>query len=149
MFANHVKFENYNTRAQIKGIKLALEYRMRKRKRPVHGELTFKLLREAGIALGSESANGSYSMWFAVWDCHQLHQPAYHRRVRYGCDVGCEASKSASFLSKSAEFQNSVWSRNSRRIVPISRSTKGCDSGVYGTVLISATPRILKFACHW
>ncbi|MGB5276652.1 MAG: hypothetical protein WBP02_05720, partial [Gammaproteobacteria bacterium] len=28
----------------------------------VHGELIFKLLREAGIALGSESANGSYSI---------------------------------------------------------------------------------------
>ena len=56
---------------------------------PVHGELILKLLREAGIALGSESANGSYSMWFAVWDYLQLHQPAYHRRVSYGCDVGC------------------------------------------------------------
>jgi hypothetical protein len=28
----------------------------------VHGELILKLLREAGIALGSESANGSYSI---------------------------------------------------------------------------------------
>ncbi|MDX2487856.1 MAG: hypothetical protein QNL03_10230, partial [Gammaproteobacteria bacterium] len=33
----------------------------------VHGELLLKLLREAGIALGSESANGSYSMWVAVY----------------------------------------------------------------------------------
>jgi len=56
---------------------------------PVHGELLLKLLREAGIALGSEPANGSYSMWFAVLDYLQLHQPAYHRRVSYGCDVGC------------------------------------------------------------
>jgi hypothetical protein len=32
----------------------------------VHGELILKLLREAGIALGSESANGSCSMWVAV-----------------------------------------------------------------------------------
>ena len=40
---------------------------------PVHGELIFKLQREAGIAPDSESASGSYSMWFAVWDCHRLH----------------------------------------------------------------------------
>ena len=32
------------------------------------GELILKMLREAGIALGSDSVNGSYSMWFAVWD---------------------------------------------------------------------------------
>jgi putative transposase len=32
--------------------------------------------------------------------------------------------------------------------VPISRSTKGCDSRTYGTVLISLTPRTLRFACH-
>ena len=31
----------------------------------VHGELILTLLREADIALGSESANGNYSMWFA------------------------------------------------------------------------------------
>ena len=34
--------------------------------------------------------------------------------------------------------RRSVWSRNSRRMVPISRSTKGCDSGAYGTVLTSS-----------
>jgi hypothetical protein len=55
----------------------------------VHGELILKLLREAGKALGSESVNGSYSMWFEVWDYLQLYQPAYHRQVSYGCDVGC------------------------------------------------------------
>jgi hypothetical protein len=33
---------------------------------PVHGELILRLLREAGIALGSEPANGSCSMWVAV-----------------------------------------------------------------------------------
>ena len=48
-----------------------------------------KLLREAGIAHGSESANGWYSMWFAVWEYLQLHQPSYHRQVSKGCDVGC------------------------------------------------------------
>src|SRR3989442_5182547 len=31
----------------------------------------------------------------------------------------------------------------------ISRSTKGCESGAYGTVLISSTSRMRKFACHW
>jgi hypothetical protein len=36
----------------------------------------------------------------------------------------------------------------SRRIVPISRSTNGCDVGAYGTDLISSTSRIRKFASH-
>ena len=40
-------------------------------------------------------------------------------------------------------------SRHSRRTVPISRSTNGCESGTYGTVLISLTSRIRRFACHW
>src|SRR6267142_4542161 len=42
-----------------------------------------------------------------------------------------------------------VQSRHSRRIVPISRSTNGCESGTYGTVLIASTSRIRRFACHW
>ena len=45
-------------------------------------------------------------------------------------------------------FQNSTWSRNSRRIVPIRRSTNGCDSGTCGTVLISSISRIRRFAIH-
>jgi hypothetical protein len=42
-----------------------------------------------------------------------------------------------------------VRSRHSRRMVPISRSTNGCESGTYGTVLISSTSRIRRFRCHW
>ena len=34
----------------------------------VHGELIVKPLREVGRALDSESANGSYSTWFAIWE---------------------------------------------------------------------------------
>src|SRR2546426_532199 len=34
-------------------------------------------------------------------------------------------------------------------MVPISRSTNGCESGAYGTVLISCTSRIRRFRCHW
>lgn len=56
--------------------------------------------------------------------------------------------KSASFRSRSWTFQKRMWSKYSRRIVSISRSMKGCDIGVYGTVLISSTPRNLKLACH-
>ena len=37
---------------------------------------------------------------------------------------------------------------NSRRIVPMSRSTKGCEQGTYGTVLSSSISRIRRFACH-
>jgi hypothetical protein len=55
----------------------------------VYGELILKLLQEAGIAPGSESANGSYSRWFAVWEYLQLDPPVYNRRESYGCDVGC------------------------------------------------------------
>jgi len=48
----------------------------------------------------------------------------------------------------------SMWSRYSRRIVPISRSTNGCDIGAYGTDLISSpvaipgalTPRLVSGA---
>ena len=50
---------------------------------------------------------------------------------------------------RSAAVQNSVRSRHSRRIVPIRRSTNGCDSGAYGTVLMGFTSRIRRFACHW
>ena len=38
---------------------------------------------------------------------------------------------------------------NSRRIVPMSRSTKGCEQGTYGTVLSSSISRIRRLACHW
>src|SRR5713226_9308036 len=34
-------------------------------------------------------------------------------------------------------------------MVPISRSTNGCESGTYGTVLMSCTSSIRRFACHW
>ena len=54
----------------------------------VHGELILKPLREADRSLGSDYANGSLSTLFAVWECFQLFQPAYHRRVIYGCDDG-------------------------------------------------------------
>ena len=57
--------------------------------RPVHGEFIVKPLREADRSLGSEFANGSISTLIAVWECLQLFQPAYHRRVSYGCDDGC------------------------------------------------------------
>jgi len=36
----------------------------------------------------------------------------------------------------------------SRTKLPINLSTKGCESGTYGTVLISFTSRIRRFACH-
>src|SRR5215475_9630927 len=48
-------------------------------------------------------------------------------------EIGLEKD---SFDSRSAAVQNRTWSRNSRRIVPMSLSTNGCDSGMYGTVLI-------------
>ena len=38
--------------------------------------------------------------------------------------------------------------QDSRRTVPISRSTTGWERGTYGTVLISRMLRIRKFACH-
>jgi hypothetical protein len=41
-----------------------------------------------------------------------------------------------------AGLPTSIW-------VPISRSTNGCESGTYGTVLISFTSRIRRFRCHW
>ena len=56
---------------------------------PVPGELIVKPLREADRALDSESANGSHSMWSAIWECPQQIQPAYRRRVSYGRDDGC------------------------------------------------------------
>src|ERR1700704_884836 len=40
----------------------------------------------------------------------------------------------------------STWSRNSRRIVPISRSTNGWDTGTYGIDLISSTSNMRKLA---
>ena len=45
----------------------------------VHGKLLLKLLREADIALGSESANGGYTTCFAVWDylCSVKFQEAF------------------------------------------------------------------------
>jgi hypothetical protein len=52
-------------------------------------------------------------------------------------------------LQISGPVQNTVRSRHSRRIVPIKRSTNGCDSGAYGTVLMAFTSRIRRFACHW
>jgi hypothetical protein len=52
-------------------------------------------------------------------------------------------------FSKSTEFDfDCMRSRHSRRIVPIRRSTNGCESGAYGTVLFSSTSRIRNVACH-
>jgi len=59
-----------------------------RRSRPVYGELILKPLREADRAHGSESANGSISTLFAFWECLQLLQPAYHRRVSCARDDG-------------------------------------------------------------
>jgi len=75
----------------------------------VHGELILKLLREAGIALGSESANGSDSIWVVVWEYLQLHQPAYHRRVSYGCDVGFNGFGSLRVFSPSQPHSRIVY----------------------------------------
>ena len=47
-----------------------------------------------------------------------------------GCDPGIHAES----------FQS---------VVPISRSTKGCDVGVCGMLLISTISIIRKLACHW
>ena len=41
----------------------------------MYGELTLKLLLEADIVLGSESANGTCSMWFAVRECEAFEIP--------------------------------------------------------------------------
>jgi hypothetical protein len=49
---------------------------------------------------------------------------------------------------QTAAVQNSVRSKHSRRIVPISRSTKGCESGTYDTVLISLISSMRRFAYH-
>jgi len=51
-----------------------------------------------------------------------------------------------SFVSRSAAVQNNIRSRYSRRMVPISRSMKGCESGTYGTLLISITSKIRRLA---
>ena len=75
----------------------------------MHGELILKLLREAGIALGSESANGSDSIWVVVWEYLQLHQPAYHRRVSYGCDVGFNGFGSLRVFSPSQPHSRIVY----------------------------------------
>jgi len=39
---------------------------------PDPGEFLLKPLRQVGRALGSESANGSYSTWYASWERQQL-----------------------------------------------------------------------------
>src|SRR6266849_8833068 len=73
-------------------------------------------------------------------------------RTRAGkCRMSVEIAplESRSFVSRSAAVQKSVRSRHSRRMVPIRRSTNGCESGTYGTVLIASTSRIRRFACHW
>jgi hypothetical protein len=44
----------------------------------------------------------------------------------------------AFFRPKSTAFQISTWSRNSRRIVPISRSTNGWDTGTYESALFTS-----------
>ncbi len=76
--------------------------------------------------------------------------PACARQGPHACDDRCNTvgNRGAS-VSRSAAVQKSVRSRHSRRMVPISRSTNGCESGTYGTVLISRTSRIRRFACHW
>ena len=47
------------------------------------------------------------------------------------------AYRLAKFPLRSTSFQNACV--NSRHIVPIRRSTNGCDSGTCGTVLISSS----------
>ena len=80
----------------------------------VHGELKLKLLRVGGVALGSESGNGSYSMWFAVWDYLQLHLPAYHCQMRYGCDIGCSSLGSLRVFSSSQPHSRIVFGQEIR-----------------------------------
>jgi hypothetical protein len=59
------------------------------REQRVRGELIVKPLREAGRALDSESANGSYSTWFAIWWVLQQIQSGCRRRVSCAYGDGC------------------------------------------------------------
>src|SRR5215813_1074449 len=52
-------------------------------------------------------------------------------------------------LSRSTIVQNSIRSRYSLRIVSISRSTNGWESGIYGTVCISMISSTRRLAGHW
>jgi len=75
----------------------------------VHGELILKPLREADRARGSEFSNGSISTLFAVWECLQLLQPVYHRRVSYGCDDGCSRLGSLQAFSPSQRYSRIMY----------------------------------------
>lgn len=71
----------------------------------------------------------------------------YLRRDQYGNGIHCNSRsrRGASALDR-VHSKRTNWSRFSRRSVPITRSTKGCDCGIKGTVLISSMSRTRKFA---
>ena len=59
---------------------------------------------------------------------------------------GVIGPNSPSLRARSTLFQKNARSRYSRRIVPISRSTNGCETGAYGTDLISSISRTRSLA---
>jgi hypothetical protein len=54
----------------------------------------------------------------------------------------------ANFRARSTEFQKNTHSKDSRRTVPVNRSTNRCDVGSYGTDVTSSISLTRRFAPH-
>ena len=98
---------------------------------PAPGELVNFYL--AGAAGGPEfsrliSNTGAQAMNAIAKHCREDLAGAQRSRVEFG--IG----------ERSGAFQNSTWSRNSRRIVPTRRSTNGCDRGNEARPAVVAAP---------
>lgn len=78
---------------------------------------------------------------------HRFSEPASIPPGPCDSDVGCNTPGSLTACAQDPPGpKTNVRSRNSRRMLPISRSTKACERGVPGIVLISSTSSTRRFA---
>ena len=94
----------------------------------------------AGRGPGNERPNAHYADRLGALGAHWQRSSVCGPPMTRGSVPHCSRPGTRqAFRSRSRPFQNSTWSRNSRRIVPIKRSTNG-DNGTFGTVLIRRSP---------
>jgi hypothetical protein len=134
--------------AAAKGARLCAVVRSRTTCRCVGGEILVKR------RSGSETDQGNVA---AKCDDQARQEQLRMRIARASChrasgghDTRCNSpripSACAPLRARSTAFQKNTRSRYSRRIVPISRSTNGCETGAYGTDLISSTSSTRRLA---
>ena len=115
---------------------------------PVHREFAFKRQWAVQTSRGNGFARSTAQVWPAPDQGSRLSRQACRRPA-----LGARAEHNSSFGRDSAFAVGPLHSKRAdgpsiRRIVPTSRSTKGCNQGTYGTFRTASTPNTRRLACQ-